>query len=59
LGAVLAAQLLIAAAAPESRLEQYFRLRNEAAAAVKANDLVGAEARLEPPSPSIRHRQGR
>lgn len=47
LGAVLAAQLVIAAAAPESRLEQYFRLRTEAAAAVKANDLVGAEARLE------------
>lgn len=47
-GAVLAgALLLIAAAAPESRLEQYFRLRTEAAAAVKSNDLVGAEARLE------------
>lgn len=47
LGAALAALLLTAAAAPESRLEQYFRLRTEAAAAVKANDLVTAEARLE------------
>lgn len=46
-GAVLAgALLLIAAAAPESRLEQYFRLRTEAVAAVKAGDLATAEGKL-------------
>lgn len=46
-GAVLAALLLIAAAAPESRLEQYFRLRAEGAKAAQAGDLPGAEAKLE------------
>lgn len=47
IGAALAALMLIAAAEPESRLEQYFRLRTQAAAAAKANDLVTAESRLE------------
>lgn len=42
-GAVLAALFLIAAAEPESRLEQYQRLRREAVAAVQAGDLVKAE----------------
>jgi hypothetical protein len=46
-GAVLAALLLTAAAAPESRLEQYFRLRQEAGAAAQAGDLATAEAKLE------------
>lgn len=46
-GAVLAALLLIAAAAPESRLEQYFRLRAEGAKAAQTGDLPGAEAKLE------------
>lgn len=42
LGAALAALLLAAGAAPETRLEQYQRLRREAAAAAQASDLVGA-----------------
>lgn len=42
----LAALLLVAAAEPESRLEQYFRLRQEAAVAVKAGDLATAEGKL-------------
>lgn len=41
--ALAGALLLIAAAEPESRLEQYQRLRREAAADVKAGDLVRAE----------------
>lgn len=46
-GAVLAgALLLIAAAEPESRLEQYQRLRREAAADVKAGELEAAEGKL-------------
>ncbi|MBI1405770.1 MAG: hypothetical protein GC145_06550 [Caulobacter sp.] len=47
---ILAAVLMLgltAAAAPESRLEQYFRLRKEAGAAAQAGDLPGAEALLE------------
>lgn len=49
MGAALAALLAIAAApaAPESRLEQYFRLRGEANEASRAGDLEVAEARLE------------
>jgi len=47
IGAALAALLLIAAAAPEGRLAQYQRLRAEAAAAIRAGDLAGAETRLE------------
>ncbi|MDB5469077.1 MAG: hypothetical protein JWR84_637 [Caulobacter sp.] len=43
----LAAALCLAASAPEGRLEQYFRLRQEAGAAIKANDLATAESRLE------------
>ncbi|MDO8295345.1 MAG: hypothetical protein Q7T19_02785 [Caulobacter sp.] len=43
---ILAALLLIAAAEPETRLEQYQRLRQEAAAAVKAGDLATAEGKL-------------
>lgn len=46
-GAALAALLLIAAAEPESRLEEYFRLRGEAAKAAQAGDLTGAEAKFE------------
>ena len=48
-GAALAALVLIAAtpAEPESRLQQYFRLRGEAGEAAKAGDLATAEARLE------------
>jgi hypothetical protein len=42
----LAAALCLAASAPESRLEQYFRLRKEAGAA-QANDLAKAEDLLE------------
>lgn len=42
-GAVLAALFLIAAAEPESRLEQYQRLRQEGGAAVQAGDLDKAE----------------
>ena len=45
-GAALAGLLLIAAA-PESRLEQYFRLRAEAGAAAKAGDLATAEKTFE------------
>lgn len=40
---ILAALLLTAAAEPESRLEQYQRLRREAVTAVQAGDLVKAE----------------
>jgi hypothetical protein len=47
LGTALAALLLTAAAAPESNLEQYFRLRGEGAKAAQANDLVTAEVRFE------------
>lgn len=48
----LAATLCLAAAAPqgdaqESRLEQYFRLRKEAGAAVQSNQLAKAETLLE------------
>lgn len=48
----LAAALCLAAAAPqgdkpESRLEQYFRLRQEAGAAAQANDVAKAESLLE------------
>lgn len=43
----LAAVFLIAAEAPETRTEQYFRLRGEAGKAVQAGDLATAEARLE------------
>jgi hypothetical protein len=43
----LAALFLIAAEAPETRTEQYQRLRREAAAAVQGGDLVRAEAALE------------
>ena len=43
----LAAVLCLAAGAPESRLEQYFRLRKEAGAAAQANDLAKAETLLE------------
>lgn len=48
-GAALAALLTIAAAPaePESRLEQYQRLRREAGAAVQAGDLAKAEQALE------------
>ncbi|MFZ5670535.1 MAG: tetratricopeptide repeat protein [Pseudomonadota bacterium] len=46
-GAALAALLLIAADAGESRLEQYFRLREEGGAAAQAGDLARAEAKLE------------
>ena len=46
-GAVLAVLLLTGAAEPESRLEQYFRLRGEAAKAVQTGDLAGAEAKFE------------
>lgn len=47
LGIALAAFLLIAATEPESRLEQYFRLRQEGGAAAQAGDLATAESRLE------------
>lgn len=43
----LAAALCVAAAAPESRLEQLFRLRKEAGAAAHANDIAKAESLLE------------
>lgn len=43
----LAAVLCLAATAPESKLEQYFRLRQEAGAAAQANDVAGAESLLE------------
>lgn len=43
----LAALLLVAAAEPESRLEQYFRLRQEAAKAAQAGDLATAETKFE------------
>lgn len=43
----LAAAFCVAAAAPESRLEQFFRLRKEAGAAAQANDLTKAEDLLE------------
>jgi hypothetical protein len=43
----LAAALCLAASAPESRLEQYFRLRKEAGAAAQGSDLVKSEALLE------------
>ena len=43
----LAAVLCLAASAPESRLEQSFRLRKEAGAAAQAGDLAKAEALLE------------
>lgn len=43
----LAAALCLAGAAPESRLEQYFRLRKEAGAAAQANDIAKAESLLE------------
>lgn len=46
-GAALAALLLTAAAAPESKLEQYFRLRGEATKAAQAGDLITAETLLE------------
>ncbi|MBX3481797.1 MAG: hypothetical protein KF842_15505 [Caulobacter sp.] len=46
LGAVLLLGLT-AAAAPESRLEKYFRLRQEAGAAAQTPDLTRAEALLE------------
>ena len=45
--ATLAALLLVAAAEPESRLEQYFRLRQEAAKAAQAGDLATAETKFE------------
>ncbi len=43
----LTALLLVAAAEPESRLEQYFRLRQEAAKAAQAGDLATAETKFE------------
>ncbi len=43
----LAAIFLIAAEAPETRLEQYQRLRRDGGAAVQAGDLARAEAALE------------
>ncbi|WGM40295.1 tetratricopeptide repeat protein [Caulobacter sp. NIBR1757] len=43
----LAAVLCLAASAPESRLEQFFRLRKEAGAAAQANDIARAETLLE------------
>ncbi len=43
----MAAALCLAAGAPESRLEQYFRLRKEAGAAAQASDLAKAETLLE------------
>lgn len=46
-GLVLAALLCTAATAPETDLEAYFRLRQEGAAAARANDLATAEARFE------------
>ncbi|HYE44400.1 MAG TPA: tetratricopeptide repeat protein [Caulobacter sp.] len=58
-GLTLAAVLCLAAAAPESRLAQYFRLRREATTAAQAGDLATAEARLEaalalvPQSPGV------
>lgn len=45
--ALAGALLLIAAAEPESRLEQYFRLRAEGAKAVQASDFAAAEAKFE------------
>jgi hypothetical protein len=48
IGAALAALVLTAAAAPgESKLEQYFRLRQEAAKAAQAGDLATAETTFE------------
>lgn len=46
-GTALAALILTAAAEPESRLEQYQRLRTESVAASQAGDLATAEARME------------
>ena len=43
----LAAALCLAAAPPESRLEQSLRLRKEAGAAAQANDIAKAETLLE------------
>lgn len=45
--ALVGALFLTAAAEPESRLEQYFRLRGEAAKAAQAGDLSGAETKYE------------
>lgn len=46
-GLTLAAVLCLGAAAPESRLEEYFRLRKEAGAAANGGDLARAEVLLE------------
>lgn len=52
-GLLLAALLCTAATAPETDLEAYFRLRQEGAAAARANDLATAEARFEAASALI------